>query len=350
MYPPDYSPSFTTELVPSSEEVHVPLDDPINDVYSGMLMPSSDEVHVPLDDPIDVYSGMKIVTTSAVDKVAATDVMIASIAGTGSGEFLGSLLATIPRVFYVSEPIDMGQDKTFDSRLSKMKNVFECNYNQLTKFSCNLHGSGAAHGDEVKCMPDSMAELCKKSPLKVIKNTAMNFAEVESLLDVFDMKIILFLRDPRAIIHTLMKNDVLFGLESQSVPKELCPHINGEFVNAFEMKDIFPKQVKLVKYEELCLKPYETFYGVLDFLNIQPDEFLTRIIDRNVAFFTGETREAGQDIPADEDPWTYHDIIERNKGQIVSKEKATEWMNQLDPDIKSLIDDQCKKSLHLYNR
>lgn len=294
----------------------------------------------------DDYDDVKSISakTAAPDlTIEAVNVLIVAISGSGAGEFLAPLLSTIPKSLLIEEPVKY--DEAFMHRMNRMKDIFECHFDDVPTITCLFHGSGLANDDKVPCVPKTIRSMCLKSPFRMIKTTQVTFQQVEEFLSMFKTNVILVLRDPRALIHSLLKRDVLSGLEEKEVAKNICPYFNSEVESALQLKTFFPKNVKIVKFEDLCLQPYDTMYDILDFLNLKPDANFTRLLDRHLAFYTGQTREAGQDIPADKDPWKYEELLLKYNGQMDSKQKAIEWVEELDPDIKSHIDVECKSAI-----
>ena len=100
----------------------------------------------------------------------------------------------------------------------------------------------------------------------------------------------------------------------------------------------YPQNIYLLRYEDLCLNPYETVDKLLNFLNYKP---IPELIDHYITSHFGKTP-SGQEI---EIPKTRHeDPLSSVKN---SAQKVFEWKTTIRKGLQQEIEENCEKSMNI---
>jgi len=198
--------------------------------------------------------------------------------------FLTKLLTHYPGVFLTFEPLVMTNPRTSldekheDEARQLIKDLFSCNYDVRSKgreflnfiedkkngfgwivlhnMRTRIFCEAAVDGTNELCFdPNFVQTLCHVHPVQLIKTVRMRTRQIVPLLSSDpDIKFIVLLRDPRAIRSS--RNRLPWcTFEACSHPKLLCDHYLEDIQHAKKLEEEYPKNILIVKYEELVSFP-----------------------------------------------------------------------------------------------
>ena len=66
---------------------------------------------------------------------------------------------------------------------------------------------------------------------------------------------------------------------------KLCHDFGNDFQEALKLNEQYPHQLLFLRYENLCLHPYDTLDNVLSFLNLPPKSIVEKYLASRIGVF-----------------------------------------------------------------
>ena len=212
------------------------------------------------------------------------NVLIMAYWRTGS-TFLGELISSYPGVFYTFEPF-YTTNLDIAAKVELLKQAFQCEFSESytrqrlvgsydyldTNFRwfsvCkNLFDNRTACG-----LSEFTNSVCLKHPIRLVKVVSMKAQYVKSLLSYFgsSLKVVYLTRDPRGVMSSRWRRDWCGLADNCSSTAHFCQSL-AEDLTAFEdLKNQFPNQVLLKRYEDLVLNLSDQSKQLFEFLGLEP--------------------------------------------------------------------------------
>ena len=89
-------------------------------------------------------------------------------------------------------------------------------------------------------------------------------------------------RDPRGVMNSRDSMDWC-AKSSCNDPKVLCDNMHEDFLEAVDIKKQFPDKVHLVRYEDLCLYPFDQTDQILDFLSLPKRPIIEKYLEESTS-------------------------------------------------------------------
>ena len=64
-------------------------------------------------------------------------------------------------------------------------------------------------------------------------------------------------------------------------PRVLCDNMQEDLIHALEIKQRFPGKIHLVRYEDLCLQPFQQTDQLLEFLNLPKRPVIEKYLEES---------------------------------------------------------------------
>ncbi|CAL4066161.1 unnamed protein product [Meganyctiphanes norvegica] len=204
-------------------------------------------------------------------------VLILSSVGRSGSSFLGDILASQGKNVYFYEPVRyIGPERWTNKTtvIQTLKNTFHCKYSNeifnITKKPYNTfrHPYTLHYKNVSRLDLEHARDLCQQSPLIIIKTIRTRLAWSRELLEdpSLNLHLIHLVRDPRGTLYS-MDNYVKWMKEE----KDVCGPIKQDLSYKKNMEMIFPNRYLLVRYEDICINPWEKILEVFSFLNRNTD-------------------------------------------------------------------------------
>lgn len=163
-------------------------------------------------------------------------------------------------------------------------------------------------------MPQLFEKSCHLFPVRVIKTVRMRLKYIEELMNEADLnlKTIVLVRDPRGTMKS--RNEFSWCSDAKMCGNlsVVCHDLDEDVDKSYELAEKYPDRIILIRYEDLCIEPYETVDKLIHFLDLPPrPEF----IDHYLATHTGSVRsgsQSGEKLP------------QKNDGAYGTKRKSSE--------------------------
>ena len=219
--------------------------------------------------------------------------------------FLGDLLNQYPGTFYYFEPLHYYANNPNANRsqdeVQFLDSLFKCRFD-MANFGYLQHVATWANSFLVKnhnfrlwsscrsvlplhtmCfMPEYLSFACNLHPIKLIKTVRMRMKTIEPLLadPSFNLKVILLVRDPRAVFNSRSETLVSNWCTEPSCasPVNECRDLLEDVTSAKQLYLKYPDKVHLIRFEDLGLNPYQTVRQILSFLDLPWSQRLDKFI------------------------------------------------------------------------
>ncbi|XP_037775531.1 carbohydrate sulfotransferase 3-like [Penaeus monodon] len=205
------------------------------------------------------------------------NVLLLSSMGRSGSSFLGGLLNSQPKSFYIFEPLHRLEAWGLLSDA-----VARETFTQIV--SCNFTGSlldGLASEPDFAIRTPSaysckhtkkanqtcfdakkLKQACDKLPIKIIKTIRTRVAWLEPLLrdPKANLLAIHLVRDPRASIISAIER------EWNVRPERKCRELEDDLLSGLQLDKLLPGRYMTVRYEDLCEDPYKMARVIFSFL------------------------------------------------------------------------------------
>ena len=275
-------------------------------------------------------------------------ILIASTWRSGS-TFLGDFFAHYPSTYYVYEPLKYYKDgegsiANISKSLILLRDFYICQFfRSSTKEYLHLKFQNIkSEKRKFKANPYDQWTKCSNSPNIVIKTVRLRLQHIEEFLKQWhdNFYLIFLVRDPRAVINSRLKKDWC-RVQSKCIDTfDICQDLSADTDTIFRYKSQYPQNVWLVRYEDLTLKPYQTVYKIVNFLQLPTDY---ERVNNYLALHTGKTAN-GLDVTKTEIVRRYKNIFGYTMRQNALKQ-VFKWTDQLNAENISEIEEFCAKPM-----
>ena len=181
------------------------------------------------------------------------------------------------------------------------------------------------HSHIESCVLDLNTQ-CKQSDIVAIKSVRLTMDAVERLLEhIPDLKVIHYIRDPRAVALSRQMDESMRGiyaLKGSPISKAgqlYCPNLMRDLKKSHALQKLYPESILELYYEELATFP--------DLIATRIYEFIGREVPQTLKYWIGNNTDSGNK------GWT-----SRNSVDIVTK-----WTKHVDEDTKNQINEYCRE-------
>ncbi|XP_048517124.1 carbohydrate sulfotransferase 1-like isoform X4 [Dendroctonus ponderosae] len=200
----------------------------------------------------------------------------------------GDVLNALPGNYYHYEPlmdygiIQIRGPPDADSALTRLKSLLNCDYTNLYKYIeyATTHNNLLRHNKRLwaHCEADHdicwdrefLNQFCRLFPFQSVKTVRLRLKLAEALLEVksLNVKVILLIRDPRGTLQSRKHRDWCPGEPDCDQPNYLCSDMVSDYSAAIRLKELYPSRFRALRYEDICLNPYEIAEEVFNFIGI----------------------------------------------------------------------------------
>ncbi|KAK4299681.1 hypothetical protein Pmani_028063 [Petrolisthes manimaculis] len=252
-------------------------------------LPSLEDVIQSIQD-VDVQRVLRTYTTqhNQVPEGTPPVRLIVSSTWRSGSTLLGEALAAHPGVFYHYEPLmplglqQVGPTHTEQGKSTTLlRDLMSCDYrtaHDYLKFAFVNHDmfvrnmrlwSMCSAMPRSKCYtPDTLGRLCSVFPVHVMKVVRARLSVLAPLLLNPWVRVVWLVRDPRAVISSRTNSVTWCTTRSCSDPGYLCSDLALDYSTYLVLKEEYPKQVLLLRYEDLARHPYDKTRQVLEFAGL----------------------------------------------------------------------------------
>ena len=122
------------------------------------------------------------------------------------------------------------------------------------------------------CYP-ILEDRCEKSPLRVIKSIRLRLDLLQDVMDeIPDLKVVVYTRDPRGIVHSRKKTQLISAIARGDVGvegKTLCTRIRHELPTLAAIRRKYSNRIWNLKYEELVNDPTKSIENMYSYFGIK---------------------------------------------------------------------------------
>ncbi|KAG7166012.1 Carbohydrate sulfotransferase 1-like 1, partial [Homarus americanus] len=260
--------------------------DPAGEEYT---LPSLEEVIESVQD-LDIQRVLRLYSTQHSEVPAATPparVIVSSTWRSGS-TLLAEIIAAHPGAFYHYEPLMTyglnqleANHKDKEEVVGVLQGLLQCDYqhaDDYLKFAFINHEMFMRNSrlwsmcsiiPRTKCYhPDTLARLCSLFPIHVMKVVRARLELLQPLLKRSNVRLVWLVRDPRAVMSSRLNSVSWCQTRACYDPGYLCSDLTADFSNYLYLKELYPKQVMLLRYEDLARNPYDKSREVLKFAGL----------------------------------------------------------------------------------
>lgn len=152
---------------------------------------------------------------------------------------------------------------------------------------------------------------------------------------------VFLVRDPRGVMNSRDSMDWC-AKTSCNDPKVLCDNMHDDFLEAVDIKKQFPDKVHLVRYEDLCLYPFNQTDQILDFLSLPKRPIIEKYLEDSTS-----SKRAEEVLLTAE----HHKGAKRRKGENPystkrdSKVTVFAWRQKIKPSEVEEIQSVCSETM-----
>lgn len=244
--------------------------------------------------------------------------MVATTWRSGS-TFLGDIMTAHPGTFYHYEPLlhyDIVQARSgalAEDAIRTLGALMRCNYTSLERylqygkqhqwlFSHNerLWAHCLADGPQFRksyCWePAFLNRFCPLFPFQSIKTVRLRLNLTKTLVEDFNVRILLLVRDPRGTTESRKHRDWCPGNPDCEDPARLCQDLESDY-HAFQtLSKQYPGKYKMFRYEDFSMDPYNNTKEIFNFFGMtfhkRVEEFLDTHTKTNIGGVSSTFRDS----------------------------------------------------------
>ncbi|GAB0099002.1 uncharacterized protein DMENIID0001_148200 [Sergentomyia squamirostris] len=214
------------------------------------------------------------------------------IAKSRSGStFFGDLLNSVPGTFYTYEPLFIlhgkpilnENDPKAPMAVSHVKKILQCDFSgRDMKIYLNdgkrlpfffKHNTRiwrlSEEYPQFFWTPSFQTSICRLFPMQSMKIVQLPLSIFGKLLDDLNVRIVFLIRDPRGMLNSRKPLKWCHdGFPHCSDPSTVCQDIVADYYAAELFRNKYPDRFRVVRYEDLCLNPYEMSMEILHFYGL----------------------------------------------------------------------------------
>ncbi|MCL4149449.1 UNVERIFIED_CONTAM: hypothetical protein GTU68_014028, partial [Idotea baltica] len=182
-----------------------------------------------------------------------------------------------------------------DEVLSLLQGLLKCNYTDKTDYLNFAYGNHemfvrnsrlwqmCSTMPRFKCyVSENIGKLCSLFPIQVMKLVRVRLSVLAPLMEDKSVKIIWLTRDPRAVINSRTSSVSWCTSKVCKEPKYLCRDLFEDFNTYLKLKNKYPEQIMILRYEDLAKDPYTKSKNTLAFLNLQMDPSVVDYLNKHI--------------------------------------------------------------------
>ena len=229
------------------------------------------------------------------------NVLIASTFRSGSS-FLGDLINHYPGTFYDYEPLyEFPGIRNKTAAIKLIEDIFKCNFKSEDIKShfkiLSIYGDffernkrlsnvcGKIFSSHEPCLSSMFyKKTCTVLPIHLIKTVRLRIKETEKFLkeaDIHNFKLVALFRDPRGTMNSRSNLEWCKADNCANIEK-VCQQLSEDVKATFDLAKKYPKNVYLVRYEDLALDPYTIVEEMLTFLGLPMKPQIQRFIESHM--------------------------------------------------------------------
>lgn len=260
--------------------------------------------------------------------------------------FLGELLNAVQGTFYHYEPLLRHKTNVIRGpplavhALYSVKKMFKCdfigikqyfNYGKmhLNQFSHNSRLWKYCKYQKEFCLDANFtSKFCKLFPFQSMKLVRVRLHLIEDILrdEELNVRVVLLIRDPRGVMQSRQFQHWCKPSPDCWNPKRLCGDMVSDHNEIGILLKKYPKQLAVLRFEELALFPEVTMLQVFEFLRLSPVASVWKFLYRHT------------NIDIDSVSSTYR----------VSRDVPFRWKNVLEFDYVKEIQGVCKEAMEMW--
>ncbi|GAB0096019.1 hypothetical protein DMENIID0001_114680 [Sergentomyia squamirostris] len=264
--------------------------------------------------------------------------------------FFGEILNSMPGNYYHYEPLNHfgiaqirnESDLKASLALSHIKKLLRCdytgtdmrkylNYSKNNQFLfkrnsrlwrlCQLYPNFC-------WQPNFLISFCSLFPLQSMKVVRVSLSVSGRLLEDLELNVrmVLLIRDPRGTLQSRKHEWWCHGHQDCDNPSIFCKDLVADYYQAQLLLKNYPKRFHVVRYEDICLKPYEMTKEILQFYGLPMDPEVEKFINSHTKVNIGNAHS------------TYRD----------SKSAPFHWINDLSYGEIDTIQNGCSEAMKLW--
>ena len=179
-----------------------------------------------------------------------------------------------------------------------------------------------------------LTEACEKTSIYAIKAIRLRMATIIKYLEMnHDVKVIWFVRDPRGILNSRIRADLLTQVSRKNAGLEaelLCKRMEADIKSFDSLSKQHSNRILTVRYEDIVTLPKETVKSVYSFLGLE--------LTDNIKQWLEHTMKAESD-----DKGLFG--TQRVNGNVT----ANSWRTQLKSQQIEWVSSRCKDVLNRFN-
>lgn len=210
---------------------------------------------------------------------------------------LGDILNTVPGNFHFHEPlarfgISQLNDTLAASALVELKNLMNCNYTGAEEYLKDAKSNWASviknkrlyaqcrYKRDFCFSPEFLKAFCKQFPIKSMSIVRLRLsAMAQWLLEKdSDIRIILFVRDPRAVMQARQNKKWCKTQPDCADTKNVCQFMTDDWLAYKTLSAIHPGRIKPIRFEDLVQDPFGVTRKLFEFLRAPFTEHTTEYL------------------------------------------------------------------------
>ena len=154
---------------------------------------------------------------------------------------------------------------------------------------------------------------------------------------------VFLVRDPRGVMNSRDTMDWC-SKSSCNNPRVLCDNMQEDLIHALEIKQRFPGKIHLVRYEDLCLQPFQQTDQLLEFLNLPKRPVIEKYLEESTS---SKRLEEEQEVAASQLEQKRSRKLKQNPYSTKRNSKVTvfAWRQKIKPDEVEEIQNSCSKPM-----
>ena len=232
--------------------------------------------------------------------------------------YLAQLLTMYPKTFYIHEPVN--------GNISNSEAILKI----ASLLKCSL-------GEETITNSSQETDLCSKSNINVVKSIRLKSIGLEPILESDPkLKVLLMVRDPRAVWNSRSSNDTLWcGVDPDCHDLDhFCSDLSGELGTIMQLSKTYQKRIKIIRYEDLVKNSgVTTIQKIFDFFNDTVDKNIVNVMMKSYQKQI-KTMKAQRELG----------LV---KSWINPRQNVRKWLKNLPIEVAQNISEKCSKTIKM---
>ncbi|XP_054272270.1 carbohydrate sulfotransferase 1-like [Macrosteles quadrilineatus] len=203
--------------------------------------------------------------------------------------FIGGVLDSHPATFHFSEPltdfrtVQVRGEPLGTLAVRALRSLLTCNYRVLGRYLerskeytwLSTHNTRLwAHCENHKDIcyePEFLTPVCRLFPFQSMKVVHIRLRLVEELLadPNLNVRVLYLMRDPRGVMSSRASLGWCRKSPDCGSPTHVCADLVDDYAAALRFDKLFPGKFKVVRYEDMSLRPHEVMPEIFSFFGLQ---------------------------------------------------------------------------------